>query len=76
MGVNMDYMDTDYKEGDLHQKQSMIYYGVSTGESGQYGVGDIVEGSSWQKVLYGYEINDEPVFQVFTIVDNKLVDVT
>jgi hypothetical protein len=51
----------------------MKFYGASTGETGQYGVGDIVEGTSYTLTSDGnLEIDGEPVFQVFTIADNKL----
>ena len=52
----------------------MIYYGISTGDTGQYGVGDIVEGSSYVIEADGMgELDGEPVFYIFIIKDNKPV---
>ncbi len=52
----------------------MIYYGISTGDTGEYGVGDIVEGSSYGLNADGeWELDMELVFYVFIITDNKPV---
>lgn len=49
------------------------FYGVSTGETGQYGIGDIVVGDNWcseDGELY-MEFNDgaprEPVYNIFIL---------
>ena len=50
----------------------MSYFGSSTGETGEYGVGDLVKGHNWKKTPDGYEIDDEPVYNVWVIKDNDL----
>ena len=50
------------------------YYGISTGETGAYGVGDIVVGESW---IYdesggGYEVAGEPCYNVLIIENGEL----
>lgn len=55
----------------------MKYYGISTGETGQYGVGDLVPGSSYTYEELGegygvYYVNGEPCHHVITIVDDKI----
>ena len=49
----------------------MKYYGVSTGETGQYGIGDIVISDN-EPTAQGEELflDDEPVYNVFTVDEN------
>jgi hypothetical protein len=52
-----------------------MYYGVSRGESGYYGIGDIVEGISYSTdsdtgIIC---IGDEDVYNVFYIENNTIV---
>ena len=51
------------------------FYGVSTGETGAYGVGDIVVGESWSyDAMFngGMIVNSEPCYNVFTIKDGEV----
>lgn len=50
-----------------------MYYGISTGETGQCGVGDLVEGESWSKDSDGtYIVSGEPCHSVITIINGKI----
>lgn len=50
------------------------FYGPSTGETGQYGVGDIVEGTTiTTDPDGGYLLDGEPVYNIF-IVKNGTVE--
>lgn len=49
-----------------------FYYGCSTGETGQYGVGDVVRGTQWTKTDDGYELDGEPVYNVWFIKDDHI----
>lgn len=51
------------------------YYGISTGATGNYGVGDLVESTNISRNNLELVLDGESVFSVFTIVDNKPVTV-
>lgn len=51
-----------------------VFYGVSTGDTGEYGVGDIFSGSEVTEDEDGCILLDgEPVLNVFKIVDGEVV---
>ena len=52
----------------------MQYYGVSTGSTGQHGIGDIVTGSSWsyEENGGGYLVDGEPCYNVFTVKNGNV----
>ena len=55
----------------------MIYFGASTGETGQYGIGEIVSGVvvNWELengIPGDYTIDGEPVFLVFRIESDEV----
>jgi hypothetical protein len=51
-------------------------YGVSTGDTGQYGVGEIFEGNIKNKTRDGELLLDgEPVYYYFKIVDSEIVHI-
>ncbi len=43
-----------------------MYYGVSRGDTGQYGIGDLVSGDSYEDKDGELFIDGEPVYNVFT----------
>lgn len=43
-----------------------MYYGVSRGETGEYGIGDLVTGSDYEEIDGEFFIDGEPVYNVFT----------
>jgi hypothetical protein len=43
-----------------------MVYGVSRGETGEYGIGDIVKGESLEEIDGELFIDGEPVYNVFT----------
>lgn len=47
----------------------MKYYGISTGTTGNYGVGDMVESDSYSMTSDGPVVDGEPCFYVFIIVN-------
>ena len=49
-----------------------MYYGVSRGETGDYGIGDIVKGETIENNDGDLSIDGEPVYNVFT-ADNLIV---
>ena len=59
-------MNKTTKDGE----NTFIMYGVSTGETGQYGIGDIVIAThlDWDPV--DKTLGDEPVYHVFTVDEN------
>lgn len=46
----------------------MKFYGIATGDTGNYGVGDIVVGTSWTRDenTGTLEVDGEPCYNVFT----------
>lgn len=50
------------------------YYGVSTGETGNYGVGDLVVGDGYNHDdgNGGYLVDGEPCYNVFIISNGKV----
>jgi hypothetical protein len=57
------------------QEVSMKLFGVSTGETGQYGVGDIISGTM-NDVSFGPDekfLCDEPVYHIFFIDEDGIV---
>jgi len=52
---------------------SKTYYGISTGETGEYGVGDLVESDRWdyEENGGGYVVDGEPCFNVITIDEDS-----
>lgn len=51
-----------------------MIFGVSTGETGQYGVGDLVMGEKSDVTSdgdVGWLISGEPVYGVYEVVDGK-----
>lgn len=58
--------------GDLEEP----IYGVSTGDTGQYSVGEIFEGKIQNKTRDGELLLDgEPVYYYFKIVDSEIVNI-
>jgi hypothetical protein len=43
-----------------------MYYGVSRGDTGDYGIGDLVRGDSYEDINGELFIDGEPVYNVFT----------
>lgn len=51
-----------------------MYYGVSRGETGEYGIGDLVSGESFEDINGELSIDGEPVYNIFTADNLQLVD--
>ena len=57
-----------------NNKGHNMYYGISTGESGEYGVGDLVVGTNWSKceVNGNYIVDGESCFNVVRVDGNEI----
>ncbi len=49
-----------------YNQEVSMYYGVSRGETGDYGIGDLVTGDSFEDRDGELLIDGEPVYNIFT----------